>query len=44
MTGINHDNNYPQGIFVEFKGSFGNDMIIFTDYMDEKKHLIDIEI
>jgi hypothetical protein len=44
VTGINHDNNYPQGIFVEFKGSFGNDMIIFTDYMDEKKHLIDIEI
>jgi hypothetical protein len=44
VTGINHDNNYPQGIFVEFKGSFGNDMIIFTDYMDEKTHLIDIEI
>jgi len=44
VTGINHDNNYPKGVFVEFKGSFGNEMIIFTDYLDEKKHLIDIDI
>ena len=44
VMGINHDNNYPQGMLVEFTGSFGNDMIIFTDYMDEKKHLVDIEV
>ncbi len=44
VMGINHDNNYPQGMFVEFAGSFENNMVIFTDYMDEKKHLIDIEI
>ncbi len=44
VTGINYDNNYPQGMFVEFTGNFGNDMIVFTDYLDEKKHLIDIEI
>ncbi len=44
VMGINHDNNYPQGIFVEFTGNFRNDMIIFTDYLDEKKHLVDIEV
>lgn len=44
VMGINHDNNYPQGIFVKFTGDFENDMIIFTDYLDEKKHLVDIEV
>jgi len=44
VLGINRNNNYPQGIFVEFTGDFRNDMIIFVGYLDEKKHLVDIAV
>ena len=40
----NRNNNYPRGMLVEFTGNFEEDMIKFVDYLDEKKHLVDIEV
>ncbi len=31
-------------MLVEFIGNFEEDMIKFVDYLDEEKHLVDIEV
>ena len=45
VVGIDRNNNiYSQGMCVKFTGNFGEDMIRFVDYIEEKKHLVDIEV
>lgn len=39
-----NNNNYTRGMFVKFIGSFEADMKIFVDYLEEKQHLVDIEV
>jgi hypothetical protein len=45
VVGIDRNNHiYPQGMCVKFTGNFEEDMISFVDYIEEKKHLVDIEV
>ncbi len=45
VVGIDRNNNiYSQAMCVKFTGNFEEDMIRFVAYIEEKKHLVDIEV
>lgn len=39
-----NNNVYPLGMYVKFIGNFEEDTKKFVDYLEEKRHLVDIEV